>query len=575
MTDEYIDTVDLLFMIDNSGSMAQEQNLLRAEIPRMIRALSEGDREGDGVRDFPPLRSLHVGIIHSDLGAGDVPEGEAVPSCDPGLGDDGIMRTTSRGFEGCSPSYPSRVFELNVGVDDLTTFGTAVGCVAAATTGGCGFEQQLEATLKALSPASPQPFVASYYVPPTFYGGERGHGDGANAGFLRADSVLAIVLLSDEEDCSVPAYDIFYPGSPLYTGHPLNLRCERFDEDRYPVERYVAGFRQLRENPSLLVYSAIVGIPEDLADLRYEAMLADRRMQLVEDPAMDPPQRHLPSCDTANGTAYAPRRMIEVARGLRDLGAHTTIQSICASTFGSGVDAIVDEIAEALGAECLPRALPQGPDGTVACHLEELLSEGSECEALGLERVGWENVERVDGSLILRALCRLPQVTPREGLEGREGPGWWYDSESEDVLRTCAGNPSPARIAYLNHTPPIGAEVRFGCVQAIVPQNGPIQLGTFCTPFAPSGPDNLCSSGALTCDPLTQGCGLPCANDTDCVRGGFAGFVCDDRSLLESVGGDPRRVPDWNGDGVVDREDTVRPDGSLTPHGYCVQPTCP
>lgn len=26
----------------------------------------------------------------------------------------------------------------------------------------------------------------------------------------------------------------------------------------------------------------------------------------------------------------------------------------------------------------------------------------------------------------------------------------------------------------------------------------------------------------------------------DCARGGLAGFVCDDRSLLESIGGDPR-----------------------------------
>src|SRR6478672_7066188 len=42
-----VDTVDILFMIDNSNSMAQEQASIAREIPNMIEILSSGDRDGD------------------------------------------------------------------------------------------------------------------------------------------------------------------------------------------------------------------------------------------------------------------------------------------------------------------------------------------------------------------------------------------------------------------------------------------------------------------------------------------------------------------------------------------------
>ena len=88
---ENVDEVDLLLMIDNSNSMAGEQTLLGMELPRMIRVLASGDQDEDGMQDFQPVRSLHVGIVTSDMGAGPaVPAGETVPSCDNGLGDDGM-----------------------------------------------------------------------------------------------------------------------------------------------------------------------------------------------------------------------------------------------------------------------------------------------------------------------------------------------------------------------------------------------------------------------------------------------------------------------------------------------------
>jgi len=81
-----VDNVDMLLMIDNSNSMAEEQVNLIEELPRLVQVLASGDRNADGTRDFNPVRSLHVGIITSDLGAG---PNTGVPTCARGLGDDG------------------------------------------------------------------------------------------------------------------------------------------------------------------------------------------------------------------------------------------------------------------------------------------------------------------------------------------------------------------------------------------------------------------------------------------------------------------------------------------------------
>ncbi|HEY8431939.1 MAG TPA: hypothetical protein VIL20_26360 [Sandaracinaceae bacterium] len=66
---------------------------------------------------------------------------------------------------------------------------------------------------KALTPTAPQPWTHPDYVPvgdPSappglerpFFRGSSPHGDRANAGFVRARSVLAIVTLTDDDDCS-------------------------------------------------------------------------------------------------------------------------------------------------------------------------------------------------------------------------------------------------------------------------------------------------------------------------------------------------------------------------------------
>jgi hypothetical protein len=331
--------VDWLFLVDTSNSMTEEQIVLANEIPRLVRVLASGDANGDGTRDFTPVRSLHLGVVTPDLGVGTA---ASVPTCDSGPGDDGILQRTGTG---CASPHPSGVFEfMPGGATTPDAFAASFACVAQAGTGGCGFEQQLEAPLRALSPSAPTAWTREGYVPPTFRDGSFGHALDANAGFLRDESVLAITLVTDEEDCSTNEADLYltegrFPG-------PFNLRCTTYaDTALLPVSRYVDGLLGLRTHPGLLVFSAITGVPDrSFAD--YDAMLADPEMGYrVNDSGTNVE----PSCTGASGVAFPARRMVEVARDLDRAGVQTSVSSICASSYETAVSDIVRALITARG----------------------------------------------------------------------------------------------------------------------------------------------------------------------------------------------------------------------------------
>jgi hypothetical protein len=235
--------------------MAEEQASLTAEIPRLVRALATGDSDGDGTADFAPIGSLQAAVITTDMGVG----GASVPTCPGRYGDDGVLITRGRTtIAGCMASYPP-IFSF-APTDDPDGFSSELSCVATTGTGGCGFEQPLEAVLKALSPASATAWTAPSFVPPVFFDATSGHALGANAGFVRPDSLLVVVLVTDEEDCSALDPGVFDPLSSTYTGD-LNLRCFNHPGALHPVARFVDGLAQLRLDPERLIVASIVGIP--------------------------------------------------------------------------------------------------------------------------------------------------------------------------------------------------------------------------------------------------------------------------------------------------------------------------
>jgi hypothetical protein len=217
--------LDLLFMIDNSSSMIEMQHKLGAEIPAFITALQA----------LPSgLPSIHIAVVSSDLGA----PGDSTSSImctldgDQGIfqrgastgvnntpinGDAGGADAGGGGVIGCPGLNAGQTFVSNVdGVANYTgDLSTLVGCMTALGDKGCGFEHQLGSIARALG-ADGTPAPAQ------------------NAGFLRPDADLAIVVLSNEDDCSAPASTDLYSlnGDQQNITNPLgpiaNYRCNEF-----------------------------------------------------------------------------------------------------------------------------------------------------------------------------------------------------------------------------------------------------------------------------------------------------------------------------------------------------------
>jgi hypothetical protein len=180
--------VDILFMIDNSSEMTSMQQKLALQMPTFVRAL-EGLSDG--------LPNVHIAVISSDLGA---PGDSTTSIMCTAAGDKGLFQVGA----GCtnSPLAPGAKFISNVdGVANYTgNLEDVLSCATVLGDRGCGFEHQLGSIARALgADGSPMP--------------------AENAGFLRPDAELAIIVLSNEDDCSAPS------PTPLYSlnGEPQNL----------------------------------------------------------------------------------------------------------------------------------------------------------------------------------------------------------------------------------------------------------------------------------------------------------------------------------------------------------------
>lgn len=220
---ETIEKIDLLFMIDNSSSMGDKQDMLKRAIPKLVGRLvnpacvsDSGDRQNmaspdaecpEGYRrEFKPLEDIHIGVITSSIELGLTPG-----SCgDNGLSDNGrLIGTLPRGNH--ITTYQNKGFlawdpkgkldppgEANA--DRL--IGNVQEMVTAVGESGCGFEASLEAWYRFL--VDPEPVHAwvneDGKLRPDFVDDDL---LAQRRDFLRPDSLLALVMLTDENDCSV------------------------------------------------------------------------------------------------------------------------------------------------------------------------------------------------------------------------------------------------------------------------------------------------------------------------------------------------------------------------------------
>jgi hypothetical protein len=227
--------LDVLFMVDDSSSMLGMQQKLADQIPAFI----------NGLQSLPNgLPDIHIAVVSSDMGA----PGDSTSSimC-TAFGDEGIFLggaslqsgvggASGKGGMGGSPADggaapgqpPAACSGLNAGQTFLSNsggvanytgdLGSVLQCMVGLGDHGCGFEQQLSSVARALgADGSPMP--------------------AQNAGFLRPDAELAIIFLSNEDDCSAPAntelYSLAVGGSNQQNisnalGPIANYRCNSF-----------------------------------------------------------------------------------------------------------------------------------------------------------------------------------------------------------------------------------------------------------------------------------------------------------------------------------------------------------
>jgi hypothetical protein len=287
-TQSSIDKVDLVLAIDNSRSMADKQLLLALTVPDLVGGLvnprcldpagvpspmqPSGPLEACPAgtkRAFPPILDIHLGVVSSSLGGhgSDACSTAETQSCggagNPSNDDAGHLLSRAGACGGQSvPTYQNAGFlawdpaqkqkppgEKNIGaiaVGDLDSaditkqvvtatpglVATLKDLVVGAGQVGCGYESQLESWYRFL--IDPEPYaslgVQEGKIVPTGI-------DEAlleqRADFLRPGSLLQIILLSDENDCSVKEVGQFFlslqqrsPSDPKKSFHLPRARKE-------------------------------------------------------------------------------------------------------------------------------------------------------------------------------------------------------------------------------------------------------------------------------------------------------------------------------------------------------------
>jgi hypothetical protein len=205
--------LDLLFIVDDSPSMLDKQAAVRAAFPAFVEQLASF--EGG-------MPNLHLGVVSTDMGT----KGSAVALPGPAVGQVGAGGCAASGKAGnllTNGAPITGAFLSDIQRADGTRqrnytgdLEAVFGQMASLGGGGCGFEQPLHAMRAALS------------------------GNAANAGFLRPSASLAVIVLTDEDDCSLLDPRMLGPDSPAL-GPLQSFRCFQFGVECAPDDPMTPG----------------------------------------------------------------------------------------------------------------------------------------------------------------------------------------------------------------------------------------------------------------------------------------------------------------------------------------------
>ena len=263
--------VDLLLVIKNSVSMADKQRTLADAVPQLLGQLVQPncvDAAGNSLDppvaavlgavnpcpigstpEFKPVNNIHIGIVTSSLGdhgAGTFcTPGKPTQYTDPNTGapivvppdvnDQAHLVGTLARFArtGTDSTYatlnPNGFLAWgtpdlpNPGQGDLVSATTTLtDMVSAVHDDGCGFPSELESWFRFLiDPVPPvYPLAAPDSSSQTYRVGSDDSLLGQRAKFLRPDSLVAIVMLTDKSDCSIRDADSGWVAADLITSIP-------------------------------------------------------------------------------------------------------------------------------------------------------------------------------------------------------------------------------------------------------------------------------------------------------------------------------------------------------------------
>lgn len=451
--------VDILLVIDNSGSMAQEQANLVANLGAFIEVLEADDVRAD----------YRIGITTTDNGnprcRGTSPEGGKlqVSSCrsrpddftflgnppveafdvacasvcseesDAALADGLLPTTTDKDLERRPrPWIESIGGETNLPGGLSPT--EALGCLGPQGIAGCGMEQPLESMYKAIA-------LSSYP-------------ESAQLGFVRDQAILAIIIVTDEADCSHNnAFDEVFSENKVFWSDPdaqfptsavcwnAGVACVG-DGNSYddclptnfdmagtpgvlngdavmrPLGRYtefVEGIENWKKdiNPEQEVVVAVIsGVPEGYSDKTAQLEFADS-----DDPAFQEAFGIGPGCEVGERRAVPPVRLRVFAEAFNSDPEGRPVYSICAPDYTPALEAIAEAIAVQVRPrpscyrQCAADRDESTPELEPACILEYTDSDYVTQEVPQCVLAGDEYVLPDDDS----SVCWVPLVTPEPG----------------------------------------------------------------------------------------------------------------------------------------------------------------
>jgi len=407
------DRVDILVVVDNSGSMEEEQVRLKQSFISLVETLLDPPEEWD----LNPVDNIRIAVVTTDMGMDTEKTFQHCDSCLP-CGDEGGFQTGVECLEAGQLWTETTPDVVNPHIAE------EFACLADVGTGGCGFELQLLAASHALARTDQKDF-------------------------LRGDSaLLAILVISDESDCSA------LPGSPFWNHSDLdpedediNLYCAKHQDEIHPIEAFAKNFKKKGDDsaeliPGAVLFAAIVGVPMvdecqgsgdglggclELDDMQFTA---------------DEDRNLMPACEsqTLNSegepqTSASPgRRFVQLAELFEKDGF---IYSICNPDWTQAMKAIARRIAEGAGRLCYQTGLEWDPESrTSRCDVIFVKNDKSACPE-GMRDLGL--VQDADTGKSHRE-CVIPPIKHKKSCDPFEDTfrnnavGWFYCEADYDVM---------------------------------------------------------------------------------------------------------------------------------------------